>query len=159
MGEVTMAYEDICEQVAQKHGLDPLLLLEQCFRESRFDPLAVGAAGDMGLMQIVPATWEEWAPKVGVFDPFDPESNLSVAGTYLAWLREQLAKVNHSEPYWMLAAYNWGIGNVLRLLEQGHGWADVPEPRRDYATGILLAADANALARQIAPGKSLVHGA
>jgi soluble lytic murein transglycosylase-like protein len=154
-----MAYEDICEQVAREYGLDLLLLIEQCYRESRFDPLAVGAAGDLGLMQIVPATWDEWSVKVGVFDPFDPDSNLTVAGAYLAWLRDQLAKVNRSEPYWMLVAYNWGIGNVLKLFQQGKGWADVPEPRRDYATGILLAAEANALAQKIAPGKPLVHGA
>jgi soluble lytic murein transglycosylase-like protein len=154
-----MAYEDLCEQVARKYGLDPLLLIEQCYRESRFDPLAVGAAGDMGLMQIVPATWNEWSVKVGVFDPFDPESNLTVAGAYLAWLRDQLARVNHNEPYWLLAAYKWGIANVLTLLQQSKGWADVPAQRRDYAIGILLAAESNTLAQKIAPGKPLVHGA
>jgi soluble lytic murein transglycosylase-like protein len=153
-----MAYEDIFQQVAQKYGLDWRLMVEQCFRESRFDPLAVGAASDMGLMQIVPATWDEWAPKVGVYDPFDPESNITVAGAYLAWLGEQLAKAGHPEPYWVLAAYNWGIGNVLRLFQSGGGWKDVPDVRRDYATGIILAAEANALAEQITPGVELVHG-
>ena len=153
-----MAYEDIFQSVAEKYDLDWRLMVEQCFRESRFDPLAVGAASDMGLMQIVPATWDEWAPKVGVYDPFDPESNITVAGAYLAWLREQLAKVGRSEPYWLLASYNWGIGNVLRLLEGGGGWQDVPDVRRDYATGIILAAEADAIAEQIAPDGEGVRG-
>jgi soluble lytic murein transglycosylase-like protein len=153
-----MAYEDIFQRVAGKYGLDWRLMVEQCFRESRFDPLAVGAASDMGLLQIVPATWDEWAPKVGVYDPFDPESNITVAGAYLAWLRDQLTTAGRPEPYWMLAAYNWGIGNVLRLLQGGGSWKDVPEIRRDYATGITLAAEANALAEQIVPGVKPVHG-
>ncbi len=153
-----MAYEDIFQQVAQQYGLDWRLMVEQCFRESRFDPLAVGAASDMGLVQIVPATWNEWSAKVGVYDPFDPESNITVAGAYLAWIKEQLAKVGRAEPYWMLVAYNWGIGNVLRLLKEGGKWDDVPEIRRNYATGIILAAEANALAEQIVPDKPRVHG-
>lgn len=153
-----MPYEDIFRQVAARYGLDRHLLAEQCFRESRFDPLAVGAASDMGLMQIVPATWNEWSAKVGVYDPFDPNSNITVAGAYLAWIKEQLAKIGREEPYWMLVAYNWGIGNVLRLLKEGGEWGDVPEIRRNYATGIILAAEANAIAEQIAPDKPLVHG-
>ncbi len=153
-----MAYEDIFQRVAEKYGLDWRLMVEQCFRESRFDPLAVGEATDMGLMQIVPATWDEWSAKVGVFDPFDPESNITVAGAYLAWIKEQLAKIGRTEPYWMLVAYNWGIGNVLRLLKDNGGWDDVPEIRRNYAIGIILAAEANVIAQHIAPDKPVVHG-
>ena len=153
-----MAFEEIFQRVAAEHDLDWYLMVEQSFRESRFDPLAVGATSDMGLMQIVPATWDEWSTKAGVYDPFDPESNIVVAGAYLAWLHEQLVKVNRLEPYWLLAAYNWGIGNVLKLLKSGGSWKDVPDVRRDYATGIILAAEANALAEQITPGRELVHG-
>jgi soluble lytic murein transglycosylase-like protein len=153
-----MAFEEVFQRVAGEHDLDWYLMVEQCCRVSQFDPLAVGAANEMGLMQIVPATWDEWAPKVGVYDPFDPESNIAVAGAYLAWLREQLAKVSRPEPYWLLAAYNWGIDNVLKLLKSGDSWKDVPDVHRDYATGIILAAEANALAEQIMPGSEPVYG-
>jgi soluble lytic murein transglycosylase-like protein len=153
-----VAFEEIFQRVAGDHDLDWHQMVEQCFRESRFDPLAVGAGSDMGLMQIVPATWDEWAPKVGVYDPFDPESNIAVAGAYLAWLREQLTKAGRPEPYWLLAAYNWGIGNVQKLLKAKGSWQDVPDVRREYATGIILAAEANALAEQIMPGSEPVYG-
>jgi soluble lytic murein transglycosylase-like protein len=153
-----MAFEEIFQSVAGKHKLDWHLMVEQCFRESGFDPLAVGADNNMGLMQIVPATWDDWAPKVNVYDPFDPDSNIAVAGAYLDWLREQLAKVNRPEPYWLLAAYDWGIANVLKLLKTGGSWEDVPGARRDYATDIILAAEANALAEQIMPGSEPMYG-
>ena len=116
-----MAFEEIFQDVAGKHKLDWHLMVEQCFRESRFDPLAVGADNDMGLMQIVPATWDDWAPKVGVYDPFDPDSNIAVAGAYLAWLREQLAKVNRPEP--LLAAGRLRLGHRQRAeTAQDRGW-------------------------------------
>jgi membrane-bound lytic murein transglycosylase MltF len=153
-----VAFEETFQRVAEERKLDWRLMVEQCYRESQFDPLAIGADNNMGLMQIVPATWDDWAPKVGVYDPFDPDSNIAVAGAYLAWLRDQLAKVNRPEPYWLLAAYDWGIANVLKLLKTGGAWQDVPEDRRDYATGIILAAEASALAEQIKPGSAPVYG-
>jgi membrane-bound lytic murein transglycosylase F len=146
-----MPYEDLFQKIAAEYSLDWHLLMEQAYRESRFDPLAVGKASDMGLMQILPSTWDEWAPKVGVFDPFDPESNIRVAAALLAWLHGQLTKVGRPEPYWILAAYNWGIGNVLRLLKAGGDWSQVPKARQDYANDIILAAEANSLAAQIEP--------
>jgi soluble lytic murein transglycosylase-like protein len=153
-----MAFEETFQKVAGKYKLDWHLMIEQCSRESRFDPLAVGADNEMGLMQIMPATWDDWAPKVGVFDPFDPESNISVAGAYLAWLHEQLTAVDRPESHWLLAAYDWGIANVLKLFKSGGGWKDVPDARRDYATDIILAAEANALAEQIIPGSEPLYG-
>jgi soluble lytic murein transglycosylase-like protein len=157
MRRCDVAFEEIFQQVAGKYKLDWHLMVEQCFRESRFDPLAVGADNDMGLMQIVPAMWDDWAPKVGVFDPFDPESNIAVAGAYLAWLQEQLTAVDRPEPYWLLAAYDWGVANVLNLLKTGGTWQDVPDECRDYATDIILAAEANALAEQFTPGRGPVY--
>ncbi|HIC90225.1 MAG TPA: hypothetical protein EYP04_12600 [Anaerolineae bacterium] len=141
-----MAYEELFKKVAAEYGLDWHLLAELARKESQYDPLAVGNANDMGLMQILPTTWEEWAPKVGVHDPFNPESNVRVAAAYLAWIREQLSKVGRPEIYWILIAYNWGLSNVLRLLRSGGGWEDVPEERQDYAVDVILTAEARAMA-------------
>ncbi len=153
-----MAYEEIFQKTASDYGLDWHLLLEQGYRESRFDPLAVGKANDLGLMQVLPTTWDEWGPKAGAFDPFDPESNVRVAAAYLAWIREQLVKLGRPEAYWMLAAYNWGIGNVVKLLKSGGNWSQVPQERQDYANDIILAAEANAIAAQMEQAAKRIHG-
>jgi soluble lytic murein transglycosylase-like protein len=151
-------YEEIFRSIAAEYNLDWHLLVEQAYRESRFDPLAVGKANDLGLMQVLPATWDEWAPKVGVYDPFDPASNVRVAAAYLDWIRAQLVKQGRPEPYWMLVAYNWGIGNVLKLLKAGGGWSQVPPERQAYAVDITLGAEANAVAEQMTAAARAVQG-
>ncbi len=153
-----MAYEDLFRKIGAEYELDWHILAQQCWRESRFNPLAVGAAGDMGLMQILPATWDEWAPKVGVFDPFDPESNIRVAAAILAYLRDTLVKQGRPERYWWLVAYNWGIGNTLRLLRNNGTWEQIPAERRAYATEIILAAEADALAEQLMWSDKPIYG-
>ena len=144
-----MAYENLFRTIAAERGLDWHMLAQQAWRESRMNASVVGAAGDMGLMQILPATWNEWAPKVGVSDPFDPESNIRVAAVILAYLRDVLVGLGRPEQYWRLTAYNWGIGNVLRLLKSGGAWSQVPPERQAYANDIILAAEVNALAEQM----------
>ena len=137
-------YLDTYKEIAAEYDLVWQLLLEQGWRESRWDPLAIGGAGEYGLMQIHPATWDQWAAKLDLFDPFDPASNIHLAAAYWVWLREQLLARNCPEDYWLLAAYNWGINNVLRLLDAGSTWDDVPPKVQDYAYDIILAAEARA---------------
>ena len=154
-----MAYEDIFRRVAQKYSLDWRLMVEQCFRESRFDPLAVGAASDMGLMQIVPSDVGRMGRQGRRVRSFRSREQHR-CGRRLSGLDSRSIgegwAVRSPTGCWL--AYNWGIGNVLKLLQSGGGWKDVPEQRRDYAIGIILAAEANALAEQIAPGREVVHG-
>jgi soluble lytic murein transglycosylase-like protein len=91
----------------------------------------------MGLMQIIPTTWNEWAPRVGARDPFDPYSNVLVGATYLAFLRDHFQRRGHAEPHWMLVAYNWGPANLESLLDNNGNWGDIPAPQRQYALEIL----------------------
>jgi soluble lytic murein transglycosylase-like protein len=126
--------------VALQYGLDWRLLAEVAYRESRMNPLAVGRDNDMGLMQIVPATWNEWAPKVGVSDPFDPYSNVLVAGAYLDYLRSYCQARGYYETQWMLVGYNWGPQNIQQLFESKGSWGQVPEKQRQYAAVIMEAA-------------------
>ncbi len=144
-----MQFEELFRKVAHDHKMPWRLLAEIAWRESRYDAHAKGAAGEQGLMQIMPSTWGEWAPRVGVSDPLDPVANVTVAAAYLDWLQEQMVAAGHGERYWALAAYNWGIGHVLELLNRGGTWQDVPEVCRDYATGILLRAEAGAVAEKL----------
>lgn len=91
---------------AQRHGLDPNLVLAVVGVESGFQPDAVSNKGAQGLMQLMPAT----ARELGVIDALDPEQNLDGGTRYLRMLVAQyggdLGKA--------LAAYNAGPGAVKR---------------------------------------------
>jgi len=151
-----MGYDAIFQRVAAEFDLNWYLLMEQAYSESRLDAYAVGPNDELGLMQITRAVWGEWAPRVGATEPHDPESNVRVAGAYLDWIRTRLARVGRPESYWTMAAYNWGIWDLLWLVEAGGLWRHVPAEHQDYATVIVVAAEADALAAQIqAPPASL----
>ncbi len=141
-----MAFDEIFGKVAEEFGLDQNLLTEMAWRESGCDPRAVGRAGEQGLMQILPSPWQEWAPKVGAVDPFDPLSNVRVAAAYLVGLHLNLTDAGRAEEYWVLVAYTWGLGNVLRLSAAGGGWDQVPAERQEYAVDITLATDVRIMA-------------
>jgi hypothetical protein len=136
-----LTYEEIFKEVAQAYDLDWRLLAEQAYQESRLDPLAIGVSNEIGLMQILPSTWIEWAPKVGVSDPFDPYSNVLVAAAYLVFLREYFSTLGYADEVWMVAAYNWGPDNLRQLLEDNGGWAQVPPKTRRYTLDILHATE------------------
>lgn len=136
---VRVTYEEMFVDIAARHDLDWHLLVGQAYYESGFDPQAVGAYQDTGLMQIIPTTWEAWAPQAGVTDPTDPYSNVLVAALYLAFLRDHFAELGYSDERWMLAAYNWGPHNLQQHLENGGTWAGIPEIRRRYALNVLRA--------------------
>jgi soluble lytic murein transglycosylase-like protein len=91
---------------AQRHGLDPNLVLAVVAVESGFQPDAVSNKGAQGLMQLMPAT----ARELGVADALDPAQNLDGGTRYLRMLVAQyggdLGKA--------LAAYNAGPGAVKR---------------------------------------------
>lgn len=134
-----ITYEAMFREVGQRYGLDWRILACQAYYESGFDPLAVGVNQDAGLMQILPGTWTEWAPQVGVTDPYDPYSNVLVSAAYLAFLRDYFAERGYTDERWMLVAYNWGPYNLQQFLEDGGQWTSVPKIRRQYALDVLRA--------------------
>jgi hypothetical protein len=136
-----ITFEEMFQEIASQYELDWQLLARLAYRESGLDPLAVRKKDkDTGLMQIIPSTWAEWAPKVGVSDPFDPYSNVLVGAAYLAFLREYFGEMGYPEDHWILVAYNWGPHNLHQFLERGGRWAEVPEKQRRYALDILQSA-------------------
>ncbi len=140
-GDIT--YKQMFMDVAQQYNLDWRLLAEQAYWESRLKPDAVGYRHEMGLMQIMPATWDEWAPKVGVTDPYDAYSNTLVAAAYVVYLQDQLAKMGCTEDYWVLVAYNWGLQNVADLLQNDGSWGEIPEKTRRYTLEVLRCQEAD----------------
>ena len=73
-----LAYDDIIDEAATKHGLDPDLIHAVIQTESEFNPLAVSPVGAQGLMQLMPEVQAE----LGVTDPFDPRENIMAGSEY-----------------------------------------------------------------------------
>ncbi len=130
-------YEEMFREIGPKYNLDWRLLEALAYRESGMNFLAVGRAGDMGLMQIIPSTWGQWAPKVQAQDPFDPYSNILVGAAFLAHMREFCTQRGYTDPRWMLVAYNWGPNRLEKFWNGGGTWGDVPATQRNYASGIV----------------------
>lgn len=85
-------------------------------QESSFDRTALSHAGARGLMQLMPATAQDVATKLGLpystqrlFD--DPAYNITLGSYYIGLRRD-----NFSNAAMAIAAYNAGAGNVRKWL-------------------------------------------
>lgn len=136
-----MTYAQMFQEIGLRYDLNWRMLAAQAYEESSFDTLALGSHGDLGLMQIRPSTWREWAPTVDAADPFDSYSNVLVAAAYLDYLRTTLSKEGHPEREWMLVAYNWGPDKVRQHLANGGTWADLSPELQHYVEDILRLAE------------------
>ncbi len=110
-GREISPWDDIVREHAQTYGLDWRLILAQIYQESSFNPRARSWMGAKGLMQIMPPT----ARQLGIdADLTDPETSIAGGIRYLDWLRDRFdgdLQVN-DRMWFMLAAYNAGIGHV-----------------------------------------------
>ena len=92
--------------------------------ESGYNPYARSPKGAMGLMQLMPAT----AQQFGVRNPFNPIENIRAGVSYL---RQLLDRYSNNEEL-ALAAYNAGPGAVAK-----YGTAVPPyKETRDYVSRI-----------------------
>ena len=74
----------------------------------------VSGAGAMGLMQLMPSTYEDMRAQYGLGrDPFDPHDNIFAGAAYLRFLRGKYGYPT------MFAAYNDGPGNLEQRLKDG----------------------------------------
>ncbi|NIO71451.1 MAG: transglycosylase SLT domain-containing protein, partial [Anaerolineae bacterium] len=117
-------FEELVIAEAQANALDPLLLFAVVRQESLFEPYAASWAGARGLTQIVPATGEWIAPRLGwpEYRPEDldkPYVNLKFGAWYLAYQIQDFGNV-----FAALAAYNAGPGNAIRWLSAENGSDD-----------------------------------
>ena len=88
-----LGYSEIVEREAQNYDIDPLLVYAVIKAESNFDVNAVSNAGAMGLMQIMPETYEWLASKEGITDVsqedlLNPEINIKYGCMFLSILLE-----------------------------------------------------------------------
>ncbi|HEV3409070.1 MAG TPA: lytic transglycosylase domain-containing protein [Chthoniobacterales bacterium] len=111
-------HDAIIRAVAARHQVDPMLVKAIVWRESRFDPMKYGTAGERGLMQVTEPAAREWAKesKVENFrveELFDPKVNLDAGTWYLARALQRWKHQPDPVPF-ALAEYNAGASRAQR---------------------------------------------
>ena len=117
----------LCEKVWDRGMPGEICLLP--IVESRLDPFAFSPGGAVGLWQFIPATAKRFGLKIDwwVDERRDVVLATDAALNYLEELHDRFGD-------WLLAlaAYNWGEGNVSRMLrrsEPSAGFFDIKVPR------------------------------
>ncbi len=148
----TIRYDSLIEKYSTKYRVDFYLVKALIHEESRFNPSAVGAKGELGLMQIMPGVGKEFWERTSrtPYDPerlLIPEHNIEVGCWYL---RESFDMYRDSRETLIcgLARYNAGQTRVARWMMA----ADLRKPStpfinsidfpstRDYVTRVLARA-------------------
>lgn len=116
---------------SEKYEIDPVFVVAVIKTESRFNPLAVGRHGEIGLMQIKPDTAKWIAEKAGI--PWqgaktleNPSMNVRIGLAYFNYLRDSFD--GHANKY--VSAYNMGALNVRRIYSSG-------ETPREYTSRVM----------------------
>jgi soluble lytic murein transglycosylase len=154
-----LGYAEQVAQAAQSQQLDPAWIYAVVRRESAFDPSAGSPVGARGLMQLMPATGEWVARRLGEPPPsagglLEPARNLRYGAAYLKGLLERFGR----QLALAAAAYNAGPGRVERWLPKdgavpGDLWVEtIPfSETRQYVAAVL----AHAVVYQARQGQPL----
>jgi soluble lytic murein transglycosylase-like protein len=118
------ALAPLIEGAARAQQLPSKLLRGVIAQESAFRPCAVSKKGAQGLMQLMPATAEQF----DVEDPFEPEANIAAGAKFL----RQLVEKYGGDLALALAAYNAGPA----IVDEANAIPDIKETR-DYVADIL----------------------
>jgi soluble lytic murein transglycosylase-like protein len=115
-GEKELDSESLVMKYASAYGVRPEVVHAVIQKESRGNPMAVGPAGEQGLMQLMPQTAQE----LGVRNRFDVDENIRGGVEYLSRLLKQFGDERKA-----LAAYHTGPGTVSKegITPRGHAYA------------------------------------
>jgi soluble lytic murein transglycosylase len=118
-------YDSLIHHASREYGVDPALIAAVVWKESRFNPRAVGGVGEIGLMQVTEMVGIEWAAAHGQEpftrdDLFDPATNLRAGTWYLGLALGHWSDRPDPIPY-ALAQYNAGRSNALRWARGDDG--------------------------------------
>lgn len=99
--------------------------------ESRSNPNAVSRAGAIGLMQLMPKTWQRQRARFALgHDPFEPRDNILAGTSYLREMYDSFGMPG------FLAAYNAGPGRYLQWRRNGRA---LPAETQSYVASIAAA--------------------
>jgi len=124
----------MAERVSSEGGsvVPATLILAVIRQESAGDPNAVGSIGEVGLMQMTPAAWED---ATGQLEPSaDPLSNMMAGATYLMLCNVWMG-CTRDYPNWLqaLRAYNAGATRAEADSSAGRAYAEsVMSYRRSF---------------------------
>jgi len=117
-------FDQIIRESADRHGVELALVKAVIHVESDFVPYARSPKGALGLMQLMPATAQQY----GVWRVFDPQENVDAGVKHLRILLDRYG----GNVRLALAAYNAGVEAVAR-------YGGVPPYREttDYLNRVL----------------------
>ncbi len=104
--------------------LDRLLAQESRYRTDIINGTKRSSAGALGIAQFMPATAAQEMGSIAA--ALDPAKAIPAAGKYLAKLKNQTGNWKTA-----VAAYNWGVGNVLKK-----GIAVAPLETKNYVQAV-----------------------
>ncbi len=118
-------YSEYVDKYSDEYDVEKTVVYAVIKAESGFDANNRSHTGARGLMQIMPETGEWAAELIGIEDYdaeklYDPDTNIHIGCWYLRYL---LDMYENNLPT-ALAAYNAGLGNVSRWLEDNSYSAD-----------------------------------
>lgn len=137
----------------RRQGVDPIIVLSVIEQESTWNRMAHNkGSGCRGLMQLAPATAEDMGVRGAVANPsllHDVSTNIRAGVRYIDWIANRFFRMNidlsdvsrvpREKLNQILASYNWGIGNVQRVVRR-YGAAALervaPAETRDYISEI-----------------------
>ncbi|WP_442920201.1 lytic transglycosylase domain-containing protein [Mesorhizobium sp. WSM4935] len=128
-------------EASHRFGVPAALIRAVMRQESAGDARAVSSAGARGLMQIMPATWDDLRARWSLgADPFDPRDNILAGTAYLRELHDRFGSPG------FLAAYNAGPARYEAYL----AGRPLPAETRAYVASLAPLARGLATARPFA---------
>lgn len=115
-------HHSLVEKYANKYSVPIELVFAVIKVESNFETDVVSSAGALGLMQMLPSTYEWLASRLGD-EPneellYDPETNIRYGTYYLQYLYARFGTWEKA-----IIAYNWGEGNFSNFINE-NGYTD-----------------------------------
>ena len=147
-------YSDIVEKYAVEYNIPPEVIFAVIKTESGFDPNARSSAGALGLMQMMPSTFE-WLTgeehlneNLITLKLFDPDVSIRYGTYYLSYLKNKFFTTDEVDWDIIFAAYNGGEGNVAKWLsapeciDENGKLVNIPFPEtRSYVSKVNKALD------------------
>lgn len=133
------SYDKQIRIVAAQHNVSPYLVKAVVWRESKFSRMAVGKAGEVGLMQVTAGAAKDWAdaqkrPPPTRNELFKPGINLEAGTWYLARALQRWKDCDDPIPF-ALAEYNAGHANALKWQTK----TSAPKSAKEFVANIGIA--------------------